>query len=139
MEVGAEGSTLAADYQVDDNAWEQRGVQVASEPVGAPQDGDFYGKNTSPIPSHELSGNRDNWKELRQGGVVEGGIRAKRQDDLNSLLQQVLGVAGVGNAPRDTVGASSRAESLEENEYTEMERIQERAEAALKIILEEEM
>lgn len=127
MEVNAQGSTLAADYD--------RLEEDESE--GAPEAGAAYGlgadEQTGALPPRDGAGRQ---KVLKKGdhGRDDTGAEA-----LGGLLRNVLTVSGVGDvAPGKPIGAAaSRKEQQMEDEYNQLQVLQQRAEAAFNIILED--
>ena len=125
VEMNAKGSTLAADYEVLDVGMEEGGDgrDVSESDKGMPIQSNEFGKR----------GRR---------GVGDGGganVRAQvGKDGLDAMLQQVLDVAGVGRKELGKGGAAASYEHRGEDEYEEMQRLHDRAEAALKTIFKEE-
>jgi hypothetical protein len=125
VEMNAKGSTLASDYEVLDVGMEEGGDgrDVSESDKGMPIQSNEFGKR----------GRR---------GVGDGGganVRAQvGKDGLDAMLQQVLDVAGVGRKELGKGGAAASYEHRGEDEYEEMQRLHDRAEAALKTIFKEE-
>lgn len=123
--MNAKGSTLAADYEVLDVGMEEGGyVRDVSE-----------WDQGIPIQSNEI------WKRGRRG-VGDGGganVRARvGKGGLDAMLQQALDVAGVGRKELGREGAAVSYERRREDEYEEMQRLHDRAEAAINTIFKEE-
>ena len=125
VETNAKGSTLAADYEV---------LDVGMEEGGDGRDVSEWDKGM-PIQSNE------NGKWGRRGVRDGGGANVRAQvgkGGLDAMLQQALEVAGVGRKELGREGAAKSYERRGEDEYEEMQRLHDRAEAALKTIFKEE-
>jgi len=129
VEVGAEGSTLAGDYeplnikydeekQGDDDA-------VGGGGGGGGEDDVEYGQTVRDASLSQLS--------ARKGGDGD----ARGNVGLDGMLEQVLG-GGTTRAKTSAARMASRVERQVDDEYTELKRMQDRAEAAFNIICEEE-
>ena len=125
--MNAQGSTLAADY---DRLGED-------ESEGAPEAGAAYGlgadQQTGALPPRDGAGRQ---QALKKGSHDRDDTGA---EELGGLLRNVLTVSGVGDvAPGKTIGAAaSREEQQMQDEYKQLQVLQQRAEAAFNIILEE--